>query len=56
MAESPAPGFKQLGVDAEQVAVNFPRPLPLPPEAWKAAKVAIPEDVSALAEGVGYPT
>lgn len=52
----PAPGFAQLGIDAEQVAVNFPRPVPVAPKAWRAAKLSVPSDIGALAEGVGYPT
>ncbi|MGQ0847459.1 MAG: hypothetical protein ACT4QF_25355 [Sporichthyaceae bacterium] len=55
-AGPPAPGFAQLGIDAEQVAQNFPRPVPVAPEAWRAAKVSVPEHVEALAEGVGYPS
>lgn len=55
--DDPAPpsGFARLGIDAEQVAVNFPRPVPLPPQAWTAAKLSIPDHVGELAEGVGYP-
>lgn len=56
MAEFTAELPAQLGIDAEQVALNFPRPLPVAPQAWQAAKLSIPADVSVLAEGVGYPT
>ncbi len=52
---TPSPGLARMGQDAEQVAMNFPRPVPAAPEAWRAAKLSIPAAVAPLVEGVGYP-